>query len=456
MRCYDNKNKEFGRYDPIVSVITPSFNQGRFIEKTIRSVLEQDYPHIEYIVIDGGSTDKTIDILKRYGDRIKWISEKDRGQSDAINKGIMMAKGEIVAWLNSDDYYLPGAVRKVAEVFQREPCATMVYGSGYRIDENEKWRVPCKVEPFFDLWKLIHLYDYILQPATFMRRSAVLSAGLLDVELYYNLDWDLWIRLAKEGKVVYIPDKLACARVYPEAKTQSGGLRRWKEIIRISKKYGNYRYPPAMFLHVPKGFMRNKRGEFSSSVQKTLSLGRWLLYPLTKGRVSGFYQDGYMSRRGFISLPVVKDAVVLRLEIVPLVSGKVKVLVNNKEKYTFMLNESSGQGINNANENSHGKRTQILYVSSGQDGNNDNTIHREIKEEGLKKGGVVEIKLDNHIKSRDFLHLEFRTLSAKKIPATSLYPYERTVAFQIKDMYYITCDGRTLREPGFLLNLRLS
>lgn len=388
----------------LVSIVTPSFNQGRFIERTIRSVLEQDYPHIEYIVMDGGSTDGTIDILKRYEDRIKWISEKDAGQADAINKGIRMAKGEIVAWLNSDDYFLPGAVRKAVGVFQKEPAVSMVYGDGYRVDEREEWQVPCNVEPFFDLWKLIHLYDYILQPATFIRRKAMLSAGLIDISFYYNLDWELWIKLAKEGRVMYISEKLASERIYPEAKTQSGGVRRWKEIIKIAKKYGNYKYPPAMFLHVPKGLLRNRRGEFSSTVRKTLSFGRWILYPLTMGRVSGFYQDGYMSRRGFLSLPVVKEAVLLRIEIAPLVSGNIKVLVNNKEKHAFVMN-----------------------------------------------GGKlwIELRLDERNKNHEFLHLEFRTLSAKNIPATANYSYVRRAAFQVKDIYYVTGDGKILRGPGF-------
>ena len=388
----------------LVSIVTPSFNQGRFIEKTIKSVLDQDYPDIEYIVMDGGSTDETINILKKYGNSIKWVSEPDKGQSDAINKGFRMAKGDIVAWLNSDDYYLPGAVKRVVDVFKESPSISMVYGEGYRIDEEEKWKVPSNVEPFFDLWKLIHLYDFILQPSTFMRRDALFSVGLLDQSLYYNLDWELWIRMAKTGKVVYIPEKLSCARVYPQAKTQSGGWDRWREIIRVSRRYGTFKYPPTIFLHVPKKQLRNSRGEFSPSVQKTLTIGRWVLYPLTKGRVSGFYQDGFVGRQGFISLPIVKEARSLILHIEPIASGNVQLKINNREHQAFSL---------------------------GDDQLN------------------VEISLNDWVRQKEFLHLEFRSSSTRKMIPSQKFPYQRKVSFRVKDLYYVVQKDRDLRRYGF-------
>jgi len=388
----------------LVSIITPSFNHGRFIEKTIRSVLEQDYPHIEYIVMDGGSTDGTIDILKRYGDRIKWRTEPDAGQSDAINKGFCMAKGEIVAWLNSDDYYQPGAIRKVVEIFINRPSAAMVYGDGYWVDEAGKWEMPYGDEPFFDLWKMIHLYNFIFQSSAFIRRDALFSAGLLDQQYSYTMDWDLWIRLSKAGRIIHIPEKLSCARVYPGTKTQSGGWRRWREIKNISRRYGDYRWPPAIFLHVPKGFLKNHRGNYTAPVKGAVSTGKRLLYPVTMGGASGFYQDGYMSRRGFISLPLIKEAKSLVLHIEPVISGKVWLKINKRGKEMFSKNE----------------HTQVF-----------------------------EITLEDDLKEREFLHLEFRSASSKKLPATSLYPYPRRVSFCVKDLYYLTADGRIIKDLGF-------
>jgi glycosyltransferase involved in cell wall biosynthesis len=137
---------------PKVSIITPSFNQAGFIERTIQSVLSQDYPNIEYLVIDGGSNDETLEVLKKYEGRLQWISEKDSGQSEAINKGYRMATGEILTWLNSDDTLLPGAVSKAVAYFDEHPDVMMIYGEGYIIDENDKvkQRFPF-TEPKFDL-----------------------------------------------------------------------------------------------------------------------------------------------------------------------------------------------------------------------------------------------------------------------------------------------------------------
>src|ERR1700693_3648321 len=138
---------------PLVTIVTPSYNQGQFIRTTIESVLSQDYPHIEYIIMDGGSKDETAAMVKEYGSRLTWISEKDRGQSHAINKGFRMARGSIISWLNSDDLILPGAVRKAVDGFRQNPEAGAVYGEGYLIDREGKTtgRFPC-TEPF-NLWK---------------------------------------------------------------------------------------------------------------------------------------------------------------------------------------------------------------------------------------------------------------------------------------------------------------
>ncbi|GAB4489497.1 MAG: hypothetical protein OHK006_21280 [Thermodesulfovibrionales bacterium] len=234
---------------PLVTIITPSFNQGRFIRDTIESVLTQDYPHIEYIIIDGGSTDETALIVKEYEGRLTWISELDNGQSDAINKGFRMARGEIVAWLNSDDTYCPGAVSTAAAYLAAHPDVGMVYGEGYEIDEEGRRirRFPYTQE--FDLRKLITYSDYILQPTVFMRRDALLEVGLLDDALFWCMDWDLWIRFGKTHRVAYLPDFLANSRIYAETKTASGGLPRFREIARVMRRHGSGRYPLGYFVY---------------------------------------------------------------------------------------------------------------------------------------------------------------------------------------------------------------
>ncbi|HBR16176.1 MAG: hypothetical protein A3G39_09695 [Deltaproteobacteria bacterium RIFCSPLOWO2_12_FULL_43_16] len=204
---------------PLVSIITPSYNQGVFIEETIKSVLSQDYPNIEYIVVDGGSMDNTVEILKKYEGRLRWISEKDRGQSDAINKGFRMSKGEILAWLNSDDTFLPGAVRKMAEAFNFSPDAGMIYAGGYYTDEKGNIVDSHPPEPF-DREKLASS-GFIFQPSTFFRREAFFGAGGLDESLHYTMDHDLWLKICSKHKVGHIEEFLSTYRIHGESKTMA-------------------------------------------------------------------------------------------------------------------------------------------------------------------------------------------------------------------------------------------
>ncbi len=228
---------------PVISVITPSFNQGNYIEETIASVLSQDYPHIEYMVVDGGSTDNTLNILRQYRGKIRWISEKDNGQADAINKGVRMTKGEIVAWLNSDDIFLPGAIQKVAEYFDNHPDVQMIYGKAYFIDPAGKIVGRYPTEPFN--FERLASFNFVCQPSAFFRRETFYDVGGLNPELHYSLDYDLWIRIAQKFSVRYFPVFLSGYRLHETSKTvgYDHALPNHKEGLNITLKY--YKWAPA-------------------------------------------------------------------------------------------------------------------------------------------------------------------------------------------------------------------
>jgi glycosyltransferase involved in cell wall biosynthesis len=234
------------KQSPLVSIITPSYNQGTFIEATILSVLEQDYPNIEYLVVDGASTDETQEVLRRYRGRLRWISEPDSGQAHAINKGFAHTRGEILGWLNSDDTYLPGAISAAVEYLVAHPDVMLVYGNANFMDANGAVIGPCAhVEPF-DLNRLIHHSDFIVQPATFFRRSAFESVGGLDESLHWAMDYDLWLKMGHHYKVAYFPRLMANSRWFGANKTAIGGLARLAEIEKVARRHGS-RGLPAYF-----------------------------------------------------------------------------------------------------------------------------------------------------------------------------------------------------------------
>lgn len=202
---------------PLVTIITPSYNQAPFLEETIRSVLGQDYPNLEYFIIDGGSTDGSVEIIQKYADRLAgWVSEKDHGQGEAINKGFARASGEIVAWINSDDYYLPGAISTAVTALQAAPEVGLVYGDVLSIDASGNvFNVMT-----YKQWGLDDLmqFNIIGQPAVFMRREVLERAGYLDLSYHYLLDHELWLRVAQQAPMKYLPQRLAAARVHAGAK----------------------------------------------------------------------------------------------------------------------------------------------------------------------------------------------------------------------------------------------
>ena len=216
----------------LVSIITPSYNQAAYLEQTLRSVLEQDYAPIEYLVVDGGSTDGSVEILQRYAARLSWwVSERDRGQAEAINKGLARARGEIVAWLNSDDLYLPGAVKAAVQSLEAHPQAAFVYGDVLSVDAQGRPFHHQRYRPL-TLQDLL-CFHIIGQPAVFMRRDALEQAGRLDPSYHYLLDHHLWIRLAQVGEMVYVPQLWAAARYHPMAKNRRQALAFGEEAFRI-------------------------------------------------------------------------------------------------------------------------------------------------------------------------------------------------------------------------------
>jgi glycosyltransferase involved in cell wall biosynthesis len=234
---------------PLVSIVTPSLNQGRFIEATIQSVQAQDYPRVEHLVVDGGSQDETLEVLARHAAGLRWVSGPDGGQTEAINRGFRMTSGEILSWLNADDVLLPGAVRAVVAAFQAQPDAMMVYGDGLLIDEDGRAVEPFRFTEPFNWRRLVEVHDYILQPTAFVRRRALEAVGYLDESLTWAMDWDLWIRIGERFPVHYLPTAVAQARVHPESKTSRAGLAKLVEMHRIVRAHTRRRIPPALVIH---------------------------------------------------------------------------------------------------------------------------------------------------------------------------------------------------------------
>jgi glycosyltransferase involved in cell wall biosynthesis len=230
---------------PSLSIVTPSFNQGKYIRRTIDSVLSQEIPDIEYMVVDGGSTDATIDILRSYGKAISWVSERDRGQADAVNKGIRSTQGEIIGWINSDDIYYPGALRKARDLFSARPDVDILYGLADHIDETD-----AVIEPYYnEEWDYERLKDvcFICQPAVFFRRSIVDRFGYLDENLHYCLDYEYWLRIGRTLPFYYLKERLAGSRMYQDNKTLRDAVAVHEEVlVMFRKKLGSI---PSVWLY---------------------------------------------------------------------------------------------------------------------------------------------------------------------------------------------------------------
>jgi glycosyltransferase involved in cell wall biosynthesis len=217
---------------PLVSIVTPSFNQGRFLRRTVESVLGQGYPHIEYVVIDGGSTDESVAILRSYGDRLAWVSEPDRGQAHALNKGFTRARGQIRAYLNSDDVLAPGAVEKVVAYFLAHPDWDLVYGRAHYIDERGHVTGTYPTAPY--TYRRLVEDNCLCQPAVFWRAAVAQKVGQFDERLHCCMDYDYWLRIAGVGgRLEYVEDLLAASRLHPAAKTVACRVPMYRESIAV-------------------------------------------------------------------------------------------------------------------------------------------------------------------------------------------------------------------------------
>ena len=262
---------------PIISIVTPSFNQGQYLEETILSVLNQDYPALEFFIIDGGSTDGSVEIIKKYAHRLTyWESKPDRGQSHGINKGFRMASGEIVAWLNSDDLLAPGALKVVAQAWQKNPRLGLISGQTEIIDQAGKPTGNIFGSEPNVINSLLSSENPISQPSTFFSTSALKEVGFLDETLHMSMDWDLWLRIGARYPTLFIPKILSKSRNWEMTKTRTQLVRSGPEHIRIVKNF--FKQNPDFLTSIQKrqalgsGYLRKGRLDYEA--------GKWLFFRL--------------------------------------------------------------------------------------------------------------------------------------------------------------------------------
>jgi len=275
-------SKPFPVDQPLVSVITPCLNAARFIERTIDSVLAQDYPHVEYIVMDGGSTDETVAILERYGARVRYFSSPDQGASDAINRGFLESRGSIFAWLNADDVYLPGAITAAVRCLRSVPEAVVAYGEGVWIDESgyELGAYPT-VSPYDPA--ALERDCCLCQPAAFIRRESFERVGMLDSALESAFDYDLWIRLSRDGLFVATSDLLAGSRMHRDNKSLGRRRQVFEESMLVLRR--RIGYVPAHWVYGYLSFLRDGRDQYFEPLRHsapaylaTLAVGSYYNY----------------------------------------------------------------------------------------------------------------------------------------------------------------------------------
>ena len=286
-----------------LSIVTPSLNQAAFLEAAIQSVLQQGCIEIDYCVVDGGSRDESVEILTRQGSAIRWVSEPDRGQADAINKGFRMTRGDILGWLNADDLYSPGALREVARHFHEDPDLMLLYGNAHHVDERGTLLEDYPTRDF-DLAALAY-HCFICQPACFFRRSLLEAAGGLDTALQYAMDMEMWIRFGKlqqknpQWKFKHIPQVLASSRMHSSNKTLSCRRQSLEEIMTVVRRH--FGVVPFNWVY---GAEESASGSYDGFFRRSplrasllgKSVGRWLWMNRTSpAYVVGFLADRLLS-----------------------------------------------------------------------------------------------------------------------------------------------------------------
>lgn len=302
-----------------MSIVTPSYQMARFLGATIESVLSQDYPHIDYLVMDGGSVDGTRELLEGYGKRLRFVSAPDDGQADAVNKGFDRCDGDVFAFLNADDTYRPGAVRSVVEAFERDRGVGAIYGDADYVDADGQVVAPYPTEPF-DRRRLASAC-FICQPAAFVSRAAWVACDGLDAKLQYALDYDLWIRLSERFRMLHLDVPLATSRMHPENKTLGSRAEHYRETIRVVKRH--FGYVPMVWLthaaaqrvdRVDQFYEQSHHGRRSRALAFVMAMRLAPLQPVRTYRdwqADGFYElfeDGWMSKAHVTSLRIPADA----------------------------------------------------------------------------------------------------------------------------------------------------
>jgi glycosyltransferase involved in cell wall biosynthesis len=297
---------------PVVSIVTPTYNMGRFLEETIQSVLSQDYPHIDYVVMDGGSTDGTLDILRKYDGRLRYRSEPDAGQADAINKGLSLSSGPILAYLNADDTYLPGAVRTAVEHLGANENVAAVYGDAYHVHEDGSLMGPYPTRKYDQA--MLSRNCFICQPAAFVRRDAFMRVGGMNSNLHFALDYDLWIRISKEWSLLKIDGHLATSRMYKDNKTVGKRREVYQEICSVVKKH--YGFVPYEWVYGYAAYLIDRKdqifdlsspsrvkqlaalllGSYVNSTAMRRYWSEWSRAVGLRGEFDGRWEDGWISR----------------------------------------------------------------------------------------------------------------------------------------------------------------
>jgi glycosyltransferase involved in cell wall biosynthesis len=276
---FESKDTIFMNELPLVTIVTPSYNQGRFLERTILSVLEQDYPNIEYMVIDGGSTDQSVDIIKKYSDRLAYsVSEKDKGQSDAINKGWKRSKGVYCCYLNSDDALYPGAISTIVAAFLENPRAGIIYGDYTFINENDDV-LELVTSQQIDFKRLLidGQMPTIAQPSSFYLTSLVRELGYLDEKLHLSMDYDLILKLSSISELAHVPRQISYFRLHGASKTSSFAKAHWHETLKVRMKYNKILAVKSILIYfrfrlfhlLPKSikvFLRTKRASIHDKI----------------------------------------------------------------------------------------------------------------------------------------------------------------------------------------------